>query len=110
MNPFRRKPETPEPMAVEPAKPPVQEPPEKTEAERQEQESEKKDDSFEAMMAEHEERSRPAYEKVLEIVDPDIAESFKCFRIGTYHLDQPIKLQIARSLKKLVRLLEQKES
>ena len=46
----------------------------------------------------------------LKVVDPDIAESFKCFRIGTYHLDQPLKLQIARSLKKLVRLLEQKES
>ena len=71
---------------------------------------EKDTESLEDVLAKEEERCRPAYEKVLEIVDPDIAESFKCFRIGTYHLDQPLQLQIARSLKKLVRLLEQKES
>ena len=108
MNLFRRKPETPEPEAVEPAELHTPEHTEKTEAERFD--TEEAPESLEDYMAKEVERSRPAYEKVLEIVDPDIAESFKNFGVGGYHLDFPIKLQIARSLKKLVRLLEQKES
>ena len=71
---------------------------------------EKDTESFEDFMAKEEELWRPVYEKALEVIDPDIAESFKNFGVGGYHLDFPIKMQIARSLKKLVRLLEQKES
>ena len=70
----------------------------------------KEAESLEDFMAKEEELWRPVYEKALEVIDPDIAESFKNFGVGGYHLDFPIKLQIARSLKKLVRLLEQKES
>ena len=82
--------------------------PEGKEAERLDTEEAR--EIYEDFVAKEEERWRPVYEKALEVVDPDIAEAFKNFGVGGYHLDFPIKLQIARSLKKLVRLLEQKES
>ena len=107
MNPFRRKPGTPEPESVEPVEPPVPETPEKTEAERLAEEMAEEEARRKELFAENDARHGHLHRLIMRSVDPDIAEQYnRTWEDGIfYSFNQPIYLQSIRLLAQLIEVL-----